>query len=460
MSASIRRRLLFTLLTATLAVWGIIAVSSYFETRTEVNDLFDAQLAQAAEVLMSLVSHELEEELQEKQLEGKEEPLVQAVEEHLAAYRYRRKVAFQIWIRQNQPVFQSAGAPAAPFSDVNRGFSDESIEGTLWRVITLSKPDGSVGIHVGEQRTVRDDMVHRIALQQLIPVLLGLPLLAMLIWIGVARSLDPLNQIARNIAGRTPSQLHPVRSGPIPDEARPLVDALNGLFERLRQAFEREKRLTADAAHELRTPLAGLRTQAEVARRATGRAARDRALDRVIEGVDRSTHLVEQLLTMARIDPEAGLQAFAPVDLCEVTSSVMAEMAGDAIAKDINISLEEACAGMVQGDADALRILVRNLIDNAIRYTPDEGLVSVSIESSQDRVVLRVVDDGPGIPLDKRDAVFERFGRGNESLAPGTGLGLSIVRRITALHDGTVALETSIHDGLEVEVRLPRADGG
>ena len=322
----------------------------------------------------------------------------------------------------------------------------------------MSKPNGLIRIHVGEQREVRDDLIHQIALRQLVPMLLGLSLLAMLIWIGVARSLDPLNQIARDIAKRAPAQLHPVPSNPTPDEVRPLVDALNGLFGRLRQAFEREKRLTADAAHELRTPLAGLRTQAEVAQRASSRVERDKALHQVIEGVDRSTHLVEQLLTMARIDPEAGLQEFARIDLCEITSDVMAGLAGDAIAKDIDMSLERKCVGMVQGNADALRILVRNLVDNAIRYTPHEGLVAVSIESLEDRVVLRVVDNGPGIPPERRDAVFERFYRGRESLAPGSGLGLSIVRRIAALHDGAIALEMSVHGGVKVEVDFPRAN--
>ncbi|GMQ74778.1 MAG: ATP-binding protein [Gammaproteobacteria bacterium] len=458
MSHSIRRRLLITLLTATVVVWGITAVTSYFDIRTEVNDLFDAQLAQAAEVLMSLVGDELGEELKDEPVEETEGPFVTELEEHLTEYRYRHQIAFQIWVGRKGLIFRSAGAPLASFSNADQGFSDESIDDIPWRVITLSNPDGLIRIHVGEQREVRDDLIHQIALRQLVPMLLGLSLLAMLIWIGVARSLDPLNQIARDIAKRAPAQLHPVPSNPTPDEVRPLVDALNGLFGRLRQAFEREKRLTADAAHELRTPLAGLRTQAEVAQRASSRVERDKALRQVIEGVDRSTHLVEQLLTMARIDPEAGLQEFARTDLCEITSDVMAGLAGDAIAKDIDMSLERKCVGMVQGNADALCILVRNLIDNAIRYTPHEGLVSVSIESLEDRVVLRVVDNGPGIPPERRDAVFERFYRGHESLAPGSGLGLSIVRRIAALHDGTIALEMSVHGGVKVEVNLPRAN--
>jgi signal transduction histidine kinase len=161
---------------------------------------------------------------------------------------------------------------------------------------------------------------------------------------------------------------------------------------------------------------------------------------------------------MARIDPEVGLQEFARIDLCEITSGVMAGLAGDAIAKDIDMSLDEKCAGIVQGNAEALRILVRNLIDNAIRYTPHGGLVTVSIECSEDRVVLRVADNGPGISPDRRDAVFERFYRGRESHAPGSGLGLSIVRRVAGLHEGTVGLKTSVYDGLEVEVDFPSAE--
>ncbi len=221
-----------------------------------------------------------------------------------------------------------------------------------------------------------------------------------------------------------------------------------------------EKRLTGDAAHELRTPLAGLKMQAEVAHRATNKRERYRALDQVIKGVERSTHLVEQLLTMARLDPEVGLQDFVQLDLCEIVSDVVADLASDADAKQIDVRFEEECRGNVRGNADALGILIRNLMDNAVRYTPNGGMVIVSIASTDGQVVLRVADNGPGIPPEMRDHVFERFFRGHESLASGSGLGLSIAQRIADLHNASINLKTSSQDGLEVEVIFREAVRG
>lgn len=454
MKYSVRRRLLVTLLSATVLVWTGTAVVSYLDARRVVNDLFDAQLAQAAEVLMSLVRHELLEEL-EAQLSGDPgKRLISDLEEDLAGYGYEKKVAFQIWVGRNGTVFSSPQAPVTPLSAAAGGFSDERVENHRWRVVTLSDHGGAIRVHVGERAEVRRALIHRIALRLLGPLIVGLPLLALLIWISVGRSLVPFRQLAREVAERAPSHLQPIGHNPIPVEAKPLVDALNQLFDRLRQAFEREKRLTADAAHELRTPLAGVKTQAEVARRAVGDSERRNALEQVINGVDRTTHLVDQLLTMARLDPEVGLQEFAQLDLREVVSDVLVELSGAAAAKEIDLSLEET-GGRVFGSAEALRILARNLIDNAIRYTPHGGRVAVAVISSADGVTLKVDDSGPGIPPEQRARVFERFYRGHESHAAGSGLGLSIARRIAYLHGADIGLDTSAYGGLEVHVLFP-----
>ncbi len=450
MNTSIRRRLLITLLSTTLVVWAVIALTSYFDARNEIDDLFDAHLAQSARVLMSLVSDELKEELMADSGEEREDRLIAALEEHLSGQRYEHELVFQIWVGGHGSNFHSAGAPTTPLSDIDHGLSDEEIAGQRWRVFTLT--DGSIRVQMGELSDVRGELIDQIAIQLLIPLLLGLPLLAVLIWLGIGRSLAPLNQLARDIEGRAPAHLHPIQDNPIPVEARPLVDALNGLFGRLKQAFEREKRLTGDAAHELRTPLAGLKTQAEVARRATNGRERYRALDQIIRGVDRSAHLVEQLLTMARLDPQVGLQDFVQLDLCEIVSDVVVDLSSDADAKQIDVRLEKEYRGSVWGNADILGILVRNLIDNAIRYTPNGGMVIVSITSTDGHVALRIADNGPGIPPEMRDHVFERFFRAHESLAPGSGLGLSIAQRIADLHNASINLKASSHDGLEVEV--------
>jgi two-component system sensor histidine kinase QseC len=452
MKYSVRRRLLVTLMSATIVVWTATAVVSYYDARTEVYDLFDAQLAQAAQVLMSLVEHEMQEELRETRSGVSEKKLITELEEHLAGHRYEKKVAFQIWVGRDRYVFRSPQAPAVPLSIADSGFSNETIDNHRWRVVTLSEEGGLIRVQVGERFEIRRDLIHRITLRLLAPLIIGLPLLALVIWASVGRSLVPFSRLARDIAARDPSSLQPVGVNPIPVEARPLVNALNALFARLGQAFEREKRLTADAAHELRTPLAGLRTQAEVAQRATDESEKHNALSQLVKGVDRTTRLVEQLLTMARLDPDIGLQDFQDVELREIVSEVLAELSNSAIERGIDIELQGEGTHIVRGNAEALRVLVRNLVDNAIRYTPQAGRVVVSIASTRNQIGLTVSDNGPGIVPDERERVFERFYRGHESPAGGSGLGLSIVRRIAALHDASVILGTSTYGGLEVRV--------
>jgi two-component system sensor histidine kinase QseC len=449
-----RRQLLVTTLSAIVVVWMVTAFKTYLDTRHEINTLMDAQLAQSAKVLMSVVSHELEEEFYHH--DKKAEYAIEELRAHLGIERYEHQVAFQVWVGDDQdPAILSSGAPLSRMSTVSYGFSNENIAGRGWRVFTLTDTKGLIRLHMGEQIEVRDRLTGGLALQLLIPLLVGLPLLALLIWVGVGKSLRPLNRLAADVEKREPLHLEPVADNPVPEEVKPLVSALNGLFKRLRWAFEKEHRFTADAAHELRTPLAGLRTQAEVARRATDDSQREQALDKVIEGVDRTGHLVTQLLTMARLDPEVGLQASVPVDLCKLTSKVMAELADGALANDIELELKDRCQARIRGNPDILASLVRNLLDNAIRYTEPRGHVLVTLTSSADKATLIVEDSGPGIPEDEHEKVFDRFYRGSESTASGSGLGMSIVRRIADLHNATITLDRSRYDGLAVRVTFP-----
>ena len=244
-----------------------------------------------------------------------------------------------------------------------------------------------------------------------------------------------------------------------PDEVRPLVGSLNRLLGRVEAALEQERRFTADAAHELRTPLAALKTQAQVAKGAGEAAGRQHALDQVIAGCDRAAHLVEQLLTLARLDPQRAGQRHAPVDLRELAVQVLAELAPLALAKNIEIGLAEGPVGRVSGDALMLDVLLRNLVDNAIRYTPPGGEVSVAVERTGREIELSGTDDGPGIPAEERDKVGQRFYRILGSGESGSGLGLSIVLRIAELHGASVTLgEGRGGRGLRVGVRFPAED--
>jgi len=451
MSLSIRHRLLFTLLPVTLFVWVLVVVIIYAGTRHEVDDLTDAQLVQSARVLLNVLSHEFyEEDLFRQKVLTHTLDIPQSL--GVFAHKYEQKLAFQMWLQPKRLALRSENAPQEPMSLLANGFSYRQLGSRRWRVYTLTSKDRTMQIQVGEGSDIRERLRDIVAMRILIPMLTAFPVLGLLIWYGVGRAMRPLNNIAADVENRHLDHLHPIEAGEVPDEAKSLVNALNALFRRLQQAFENERRFTADAAHELRTPLAALKTHAQVALRATASERRREALQQVITGVDRATHMVQQLLTLARIDPRAGVVEGQQMDLNEVVSSVLADLAPQALVKNIDLSLKMPDSSKIMGDHSMLAILVRKLVDNAIKYTPDSGIVEVTINNTHEGVVLSVADSGPGIPEDERERVFERFYRRLGTVASGTGLGLSIVKRIAELHWGKISLEPSGQQGLQVNV--------
>jgi len=267
-----------------------------------------------------------------------------------------------------------------------------------------------------------------------------------------------LQQLKQEVKQRTANRLEAVAMIGVPEEVTPLVKALNDLFARLESAFEGERRFTADAAHELRTPLAALKIQAQVALRSTDTAERQIALENVLRGVDRATRLVEQLLILARVDPETAALDYQPVDLHGLAATVMRDLEPLAHAKQIALSLEERAANIsykVLGDDAQLNLLLRNLVDNAIRYTPKGGCVSVSVRNLAG-LTLEVLDTGPGIPEAEREQVLQRFYRISGTGQDGSGLGLSIVRRIAELHGARLVLsDNETGSGLLASVLWP-----
>jgi two-component system sensor histidine kinase QseC len=455
MNPSLRRRLLLYLISTTVLVWAAAAILSYNDSRHEVEELFDAQLVQSAKALLLLSSHELYEQLafESQQDDGHGHSLAEQIV--TGAHKYEQSVAFQIWINRERLAVRSSSAPIGHMSHKLNGFSDETLGGKQWRVYSIEDPKGNLLIHVGEQYDRREQLSASITLRLLTSVLLALPVMAAVIWFAIGRAMVPLNRIAAEMGARSLDRLEHLDVEPVPEEAKPLVDALNSLFDRLQAAVENERRFTADAAHELRTPLAALKTQTQVAMTVTNEPEHHEALLQVIAGVDRATHLVEQLLTLARLDPDsAKLKSaqFLPVQLCDVTSYILGELAPQAIDRSIELSLCEPCNGSVIGNETMLSIMIRNLAENAIRYTPTGGSVEVDIRKQDNRVILAVADSGPGIPPDKREKVFKRFYRQLGSDVTGSGLGLSIVQRILEIHGADIRLDTSDLGGLLVEV--------
>ncbi len=459
MNLSVRQRLLVYLLSVTLLVWLAVAILGYLESRAEIEEVFDAQLVQQAKVLLLLSEHELYEELAFDNLDGSDTHPHLVPELLLKGnnHKYEQAVSFQIWLNSTYLAVRSANAPDYPMTDLINQFSYEDIEGSRWRVYALQDEDKPLLVQVGEKDEPREELATAISLRFLNSVLLALPILGVAIWFAVGSAMRPLNRIANEMSSRSLNYLEPVQTHPVPREAKPLVDALNSLFQRLNASIENERHFTADAAHELRTPLAALKTQAQVALRCDNDEARQQALRQVVRGVDRATHLVEQLLTLARLDPDSEnvkSTVFTSVNPYKVAQETLADLVYKALEKSIDVSLSEPCKVDILCNVGMLSILIKNLVENAIRYTPEKGKVRVEIKTVEDKVLLQVSDSGSGIPDKDKDKVFKRFYRRLGHTQTGSGLGLSIVQRILEIHDTAATLKTSKYGGLLVEVKF------
>jgi signal transduction histidine kinase len=440
--SSIRQRLLILLLGLWTTVWLAVALITLDRSGHEVAELLDAQMAQTAQVLrhISLAGN----------LPGvASDPQVLSPIGH----PYENKISFQLW-RQGELVSTFGGAPQGPLAEAP-GFSDQDIGQTRWRVFGLptGRPDET--LFVAQSYTIRQELIQFLTIHALQPILWSLPLTVLLIWFAVSDGLRPLRRLANAIAKRSADRLTPIDEQIVPVEARPLTNAFNGLMERLERALAAERRFAADASHELRTPLAVIRTHAQIAQRSEDPAERAEALDRLIQGVDRATHLASQLLTLAGLEPDAAEIERGAWSLANILVQVVEEKQLPAQAKsvDLAIALPSDDPSVVPVDASALRILVSNLVDNAIKYSPDGGRVHIAVLNRDERVVLQVADSGPGIPAADRERVLERFYRRDGHTVPGAGLGLSIVRRICELSGAEIALlDKDDGAGLLVEV--------
>ena len=439
---SLKQRLLLTLLASIAFVWLATAVFSYFDARHELDELLDAHLAQSTSLLLAQTGGELEE----------------IDTEHMPQLHKRaRNVAIQMWERGTTLRLHSANAPSARLSQQDEGFSDAVIEGKRWRVFGAWDEGRRYLVQVGERYETRDEIAASLAKNLLLPLLFALPLLGLLVWLNVARGLRPLDALGRQVAERDPGNLGSLDADKVPAEVLPLIENLNRLFGRVAQLIENERRFTADAAHELRTPLAGLKTQAQVARASAIAAERRHALDKVIAGCDRATHLVQQLLTLARLDPDEPGSKAQPCDLQELARTAVAELAPFALEKNVEIELAEGGAAAITGHAGLIAILLRNLIDNAVRYSPAGGSVRVRAQADAQGATLTVSDQGPGIPADERAKVGQRFYRILGTEEYGSGLGLSIVKRIAELHGAGLSLADGEQGrGLSVAVNFRR----
>jgi len=433
---SLRARL-FVFLVALAGLSALaVAGATYFSVRAEIDELFDYHLRQMA---MSL----------------RDQGRI-AADERAALQNPDLDYVVQVWSVDGVTLYSSRPNTLRQVlpSRAVLGFSDSTVDGETWRVFSAATPTRVV--QVGQPLAVRLRLAAAAAGRSVLPIVVAAPAVALALWGLLSLSLAPLQRVAAAASERNERHLDPLPLAGMPSEVEPLVASFNALLARLASAFDAQRAFVGDAAHELRSPLTALKLQLALARDAATPEQRQAALDRLRSGIDRATRLVEQLLALARAEPDAST-ALGPVDLDGVARRAIADAAPLAAQHGATVALQAAAPLPVAGDEAALRSLLRNLLDNAVLHGGPTPRIEVAIERTADGVRLRVDDSGPGIPPDERERVFARFHRREGSAEGGSGLGLAIVRAVAARHGASVSLADAPLGGLRVELLVTPA---
>ena len=455
---SIRQRTLGLALLVFGASMLVIGFISYRYAAHEIEELYDASLAQNARLLEGLLQAPLPDDDRDVLLNSLENALLRAEQsdKRFAGHRYESKLAFQLW-EEDRLLLHSASAPDASLAQQPVGYSTLTVGEHDWRVYVLDVPDSSSRVVVSEREDVRGELISAVALRTLLPDLIGLPFLTLLLWWSIGWGLAPLSRMAEQIRDRDPHNLKPLSLYPLPQELDTIAGALNRLLERLRQLRVREKRFIADAAHELRTPLAVLDLHAQNALTADNAEDREESLHHLRSGVARSTRLVSQLLTLARLDPEEEpLPELRHANVLLETRETLAKLSPLAAERQQQLLLnaDDQADWTMEEEPGAIETLIQNLVGNAMQHSPAQSIVTVTLEAASQGITIMVDDQGPGIPVHERSQVVERFQRAGPGA--GAGLGLSIVERLVKRHEGLLRLEDAPGNGLRIRAVLAR----
>jgi two-component system OmpR family sensor kinase/two-component system sensor histidine kinase QseC len=429
---SIRARVLLVVLGMLALAAALLGSLTYQNVRAETEALMDYQLRQMALSLRNQgeVAPAQASALADEQLD----------------------FVVQVWTADGRAIYASRAHAALP-TRAQLGFADVSVGGQVWRSFSVTMP--SRVIQVSQPLQIRRRLAADAAWRAVWPLLLVAPFIALAAAWSTALALRPLRRVADDVRQRDEQSLQPLPADGLPDEVAPLVASLNALLQRLGQSLDTQRAFVADAAHELRSPLTALKLQLQLLKRAGSDAERSAAAEALAAGIDRAARLVEQLLTLARSEPGAAATPLQPLDLSELVREAVADTVPLALTRGTALELQADAPVSVNGDRAALRALVRNLADNAVRYSPPGARVELCVDAPRGLPTLTVDDAGPGIPPADRERVFDRFYRRGLSEEPGTGLGLAIVRGVAQRHGARVTLGDAPLGGLRVTLQFP-----
>ncbi|MDO8954214.1 MAG: ATP-binding protein [Gammaproteobacteria bacterium] len=466
---SLRRFLLISVLSTLFLTIGTIGVLNYLQLNYENQQVLKSELINAVKVIDTIIDikdlnpqHKIAYDfINQNQSKDLQLPAL-GMNVYNGNLNYRDKMVFQIWnLNKNQLIMKSSNTPSESLSTKNKGFDVVTLaDGSSWYSMSLINQNKNIRTVVAIQKKLTTSVMLPLLVYDsilLVIVFIGLALLLILL---IQISLSPLERVTTEISERGPTHLTSIGTDEIPVEIAPLVNALNRLFLQMRESIAREKQFTTDAAHELRTPLAAVKTQVEVVLREKDELQRIRILNNILIGTNRITHIVDQLLTLSRLESSTKLTRSQALDLNKLTAQIVADLALSAISKQIEIELfapdEEI---IINGEPNLITILIRNLVDNAIRYTPTHGKIAVLLSKTSYSICLQVIDNGPGIPTHLHHRLFDRFFREVGTKVEGSGLGLPITKEIVRLHHASVfAKKPEQGSGLEMRVDFPKAD--
>ncbi len=460
MQHSIKTFLVINLLVAVTLILSLSIIGNLLLDQRKQQKSLDIHLVYTGLSIASFIKHV---DLQEEQF------LIQNSIDHIASHanellpydeqdpemaRYVN-TQFQIWYR-DELIVKSQAIPSESIASNEQVFETRSINGSKWRIFTLPLAQQDLTIVVADNYQLYEQLENRVTRSSIVIMLVSYPLLGLLIWLIVDRALKSILCINREIKNRKADFLNPIHLANVPSEIQPFIDELNLLLNKLHEALVREKRFTSDAAHELRTPLAALKAQVVHAAQTASLEEKNTYLHKIQNSVERNARIIDQLLTLTRITPETSLDGFKKTDIHSIAQETIVELYPSALAKHTEIVLNSPDTPVIiQSHPTSIEILMRNLVENAIKYTPNHSLIQISLIEHDQVVELSVEDNGPGIQDALKPSIFGRFVRGEHSHVEGSGLGLGIVKQIADLHQSILHLDTpeSGH-GLKVTVEF------